>query len=194
MKLACPNCGTFGSLELFASDADARHCVQLAAKMPPALERSVFTYLGLFQPPKRVLTWKRTRKLLAELVDAIATGQVERHGRPWAAPHAAWQAAFDQMTEQRDKLTLPLKSHGYLFEIVAGGANRAEAVAEESRERLRRAPPDRFAPEEPRADAQDLTAVLAASIVAGENRVRNRMGLPSMSPAEESEFLTRAQS
>lgn len=188
MKVTCPNCGTFGSLALFASDADARHCVQLVAKLPPAVERSLFAYLQLFAPAGRAQTWKKMRTLLGELVPAIETQRVERHGRPWAAPHAAWIAAFDEMVDKRDKLTLPLKSNGYLFEILAGGANRVEAAAEEAREQSRRAVRPSTESETPRAAISD--AVLRTQIAA-ENRVRARMGKPPMSPDEEAAFLAR---
>ncbi|MGB0218334.1 MAG: hypothetical protein ACPGJF_03285 [Sinimarinibacterium flocculans] len=188
MKVTCPNCGTFGSLALFASDADARHCVQLAAKLPPAVERSLFAYLQLFAPAKRVQTWKKMRTLLGELVPAIEAQRVERHGRPWTAPHAAWIAAFDEMVDKRDKLTLPLKSNGYLFEILAGGANRVEAAAEEAREQSRRPVRSSTESEIPRAAISD--AVLRTQIAA-ENRVRARMGKPPMSPDEEAAFLAR---
>lgn len=191
MKIACPVCGTSGALLLFAADADARHCVQLTTKLPPALERSLFAYLTLFQPPQRVLTWKRIRTLLAELLPAIEAQRVERHGRPWAAPHAAWIVAFDQMVEMRDKLTLPLKSNGYLFEILAGGANRIEAQAEELREQQRRAVrpgPAAQAAEPSRAVVSDV--VIRTQITA-ENRVRARQGLAPMSADEARDFIAR---
>jgi hypothetical protein len=41
------------------------------------------------------------------------------------------------MISKRDKLTLPLKSHGYLLEIIAGYGNKAEAKAEAQTEARR---------------------------------------------------------
>lgn len=188
MKIACPTCGTSGALLLFAADADARYCVKLAGKLPPALERSVWAYLALFQPPQRMLTWKRVRTLLPPLIAAIDAGQVERHGRAWAAPQAAWQGALDEMVDKRDKLSLPLKSHGYLFEILAGGANRTEAQAEEAREQQRRS--GRQTESAPSTPVRINPAVIKGR-VEGENRVRARMGQPPMTPDEEAAFLAR---
>lgn len=188
MKVTCPTCGTFGTLALFAADADARHCVQLTARLPPALERSLFAYLSLFQPSKRVLTWKRIRTLLNELLPAIEAQSVDRHGRPWSAPHAAWSAAFDEMVDKRDKLTLPLKSNGYLLEILAGSANRIEAKSEEAIEQQRRTVRPAESAEPPRAVLSD--AVIRSQITA-ENRVRARMGQQPMSPDEEAAFTGR---
>lgn len=188
MLLTCPCCGTKGYAVLFAADADARHCVQLTAKVPPALERSLFAYLTLFQPKSRVLTWKRIRTLLSELLPAIERQMVERNGRPWPAPHEAWISAFDEMVGKRDKLTLPLKSNGYLFEILAGTANRVEAQAEEAVEQQRRRSNTTDSTEPSR---KHLSAAAVRSQVAGENQVRARMGKAPMSPDEEAAFLTQ---
>lgn len=42
------------------------------------------------------------------------------------------------MIAKRDKLTLPLKSHGYLLEIIAGQAGKADAAAEAGKEKSAR--------------------------------------------------------
>lgn len=137
MRLTCPGCGAVGSLELFCSDVDARAFAASMGKVSPVLARPITEYLSLFRPAKRVLTLPRARKLLDELLPMIEAGSIRRHGRDWMVSIAAWQAALDQMVAGRDKLTLPLKTHGYLLEILAGDANRQEAQAENERERER---------------------------------------------------------
>lgn len=142
MKLTCPGCGAIGSMELFTSDADARAVAALMGQIPHTMARSLTEYLSLFRPASRVIAWSRLRKLLEELLPLIQAGAVRRHGRDWSVPPAAWQSAMDQMVHGRDKLTLPLKSHGYLLEILTADANRAEAKVETASELQRRYRPD----------------------------------------------------
>jgi biotin operon repressor len=75
--------------------------------------------------------------ILEELRAPIAAAQIERHGRTWPAPLEYWKAALEQMVQLRDqaKLQLPLKSHGYLLEVIAGMSDKAEAKAESAQER-----------------------------------------------------------
>lgn len=134
MQLTCPCCAARFSLDAVLADEAARAAVAAALKLPAPLGDLILRYLAFFRPEKRALTWDRAARLLTELQAAIAGGQVERHGRAWAAPHEAWRAALEQMIESRDRLTLPLKSHGYLYEIVAGLANKAQGVAEKKHE------------------------------------------------------------
>ncbi len=66
-----------------------------------------------------------------------AAATVERDGRTWSAPLDYWGIALDEMLEKRDRLSLPLKSHGYLIEIVCGLSNKAEGSAEQKQEASR---------------------------------------------------------
>ncbi|MBI2397699.1 MAG: hypothetical protein HYV17_07865 [Xanthomonadales bacterium] len=70
----------------------------------------------------------------------IDSAMVTRGGMDRAAPLAVWQAGLEQMVELRNgnKLTLPLKSHGYLLEIVASLAEKSAAKAEADLEEGRR--------------------------------------------------------
>ncbi|MBK8508768.1 MAG: hypothetical protein IPL51_08985 [Candidatus Competibacteraceae bacterium] len=51
---------------------------------------------------------------MGELNEAVSAAQIERDGRTHPAPVEYWKAAIDQMLDNRDKLSLPVKSHGYL--------------------------------------------------------------------------------
>lgn len=130
MKIACPVCNAAFPIEAGLTDTQAREAIAAALALPAPLGDRILRYLGLFRPHSRVLAWDRVARLLHELHAAIGAGRVERHGRAWAAPHALWEAAFDQILSNRAKLQLPLKSHGYLFEIVAGMASKAEGFSE----------------------------------------------------------------
>lgn len=134
MKLVCPCCGATLSIEALLMDGDARSTVEAALRLPAPLGSLILRYLGLFRTGKRALSWDRATKLLTELHACIDARQVQRNGIDYAAPLDAWQQAIDDMLNRRDKLSLPLKSHGYLFEIVAGMASKAAGKAEQRKE------------------------------------------------------------
>lgn len=135
--MTCPGCGFTADAEAFLLDAVAREVVLLAFSLPAPLGERLLRYLRLFAPPKRALSWDRVLRLLLEIAPAIAAARVERNGRTWSAPLDYWSIALDDMLLRRDQLQLPLKSHGYLFEIVAGLSNKAEGKAEAKTEQQR---------------------------------------------------------
>lgn len=125
MRLTCPCCGAAYSLEVLLADAAARQAVVAALGLPAGLGERLLRYLALFRPRERALSWERAARLLDELNAAVAAGQIERNGQIWAAPLDYWKTAIDQMLDGRDRLSLPLKSHGYLYEIIVGMNQRA---------------------------------------------------------------------
>ncbi|MDG4595510.1 MAG: hypothetical protein P9F75_07420 [Candidatus Contendobacter sp.] len=141
MRLTCPCCGSVNSLEALLTDAAARQAVATALKLPAGLGERLLRYLGLFRAQGRVLGWDRVARLLEELLVAIEAGHIERHGQTWSAPLDYWRLALDQILDSRPTLVLPLKGHGYLYEIVAGLARKAgeqrAARAEVADERAR---------------------------------------------------------
>lgn len=139
MRLICPCCGGTFSLEIALNEADARQSVARAMALPAGLGPGLLRYLGMFRPAQRSLPWPRVAKILEELLTMIDAGQIQRNGRLWPAPIATWKAALDEIADRRS-LDLPLKSHGYLLEIIAGISNKAEAVAEAEEEQRRRRP------------------------------------------------------
>jgi hypothetical protein len=136
--VACPACQTEMGLEALLGTDDARGVVELLARMPgtPALRKAALRYVGLFAPGKQRLRWGRVESLLGELVAMMETGRIERNGRTWAAPLDYWQAAFDAVIGNPN-LRRPLKSHGYLLEVLAGQSDRIEAQAEQRVEQTR---------------------------------------------------------
>lgn len=142
MMLICPCCAARFDIEAAINDETARQAIALALAAPRELKRVLPAYLGLFRPRERQLSWSRFEKLLRELLEMIEAGQIERKGRSWAAPVEHWRLGMDQMIEGRERLTLPLKTHGYLLEIIAGMVDKTEAKAEAARESgLRRRDP-----------------------------------------------------
>ena len=137
MQLTCTNCGARMSLETALNDVQARKALAAALSMPAQLGDRTLRYIGLFRPQQRSLTWPRFHKLLNELLVQIKARTVTRNGITWSAPLETWEMALDQIMDNRDTLRLPLKSHGYLFEIVAGIANRAAGVQERKTEQTK---------------------------------------------------------
>lgn len=134
MRLSCPSCGAHGSLEFFAGDAAAREASLLFGRLPAELAPATQQYLALFRPRKQALRWQRVVKILGELVECVEAGHVERHGRTWPAPVEVWKRALESVLERRDKLSLPLTGHGYLYAIVCGDSDKHEAQAEREHE------------------------------------------------------------
>lgn len=118
-------------LEALLGTDDARSVVEIMARMPgaPGLRKAALRYVGLFAPNSQRLRWGRVEKLLGELTTMMESGRIERNGRTWPAPLDYWQAALDAVLANT-AIRRPLKGHGYLLEVLAGLANKAEGVQE----------------------------------------------------------------
>jgi len=129
MIIRCPACGAEMSLDTVIEHTAAAQALAIALNAAP-LGAQIVRYLALFRPQKRLLTWPRVAALLGELLPAIKAGRLERDGRVHEAPLAAWSAALEKTLQARDAGTLrtPLKSHGYLFEIVITEARLVQAM------------------------------------------------------------------
>lgn len=137
MRLSCPSCGAVASLDVLLGHEGARDAVMVALKLPAPLGKLLIQYIALFRPASRQLSMDRLASLLGELLPMVEGARIERSGRIWAAPIDSWKVAIEEILVKRDKLTLPLKSHGYLLEILMGIANKAEAKVETKVEETR---------------------------------------------------------
>jgi len=139
MKLRCPNCGHAAAMIDFSNEESARQAVYLASNLPKPLGRLIMRYIGLFRPATRSLTWDRTLKIMHQLKTDIDAGRIERHNRIWQAPENLWHKAFTTILEKSDSQTLklPLKNHGYLYEIISSEQNSLEAHEEQKNENKR---------------------------------------------------------
>ena len=157
MRVSCPACGAMSSLDALLQHDEARAAIYSAMKMSSALARLLIAYLGLFRPESRQLTMDRVAKLLGELLPDIEAARIERSGRIYAAPVETWRSALEDMLAKRDRLTLPLKTHGYLYEVIAGYSERLDATSERAREAERlHASQTRGAAPEPMAPRQAI--------------------------------------
>ncbi|MCU7842091.1 MAG: hypothetical protein KZQ94_22310 [Candidatus Thiodiazotropha sp. (ex Troendleina suluensis)] len=134
MLIVCPNCSVKGSVELFLNDAASRKALQIALALPSSLDKRLLIYMGLFRPKTRAINWGRVEKLLSELLEPIKAGKLERSGRTFVVTVEVWQAALDALIAKRDDLRLPMKTHGLLFEITAGLADKKAARQERDKE------------------------------------------------------------
>ncbi|HHX2508326.1 TPA: hypothetical protein ACU8BE_001449 [Neisseria subflava] len=121
MNVKCPNCGAVHSLDALINDAEASAVLKAVLEMDAELGKAAIRYIGLFRPAKSQLSWARTAKLLNELLPMIKAQEAVRDGICFPAPAEAWIHGFNETVNARDqgRLKLPLKSHGYLLEIVS---------------------------------------------------------------------------
>ena len=121
MNIKCPNCGAVHSLDNLINDADASSVLRAVLEMDAEMGKAAIRYVGLFCPAKSQLSWARTAKLLNELIPMIKAHTAVRDGVSSPAPAEAWLHGFNETVNARDqgRLKLPLKSHGYLLEIVS---------------------------------------------------------------------------
>lgn len=121
MICRCPNCGAANSLDSLVSDAEAAEVLKMLLELDADIGKAAIRYIGLFRPAKSQLAWARTAKLLNELLSMIKAQEAARDGVCFPAPSEAWIHGFNETVNARDqgRLKLPLKSHGYLLEIVS---------------------------------------------------------------------------
>ncbi|MFZ3141557.1 hypothetical protein [Polaromonas sp.] len=148
MLTRCHACGATASLDVLVTNEDTKHALNAVFALSGPLGKSTIRYLALFRPAQRVLSHARMATLLSELLPFMEAGSIPRKGRDWPVAVADWVQAVELTLQARDagKLTLPLTSHGYLFEVLCSLADRAERLQEETREASRRSRGQEAAP------------------------------------------------
>lgn len=137
MKVKCSACGAIHSLDALVANEAASQALNAALLINGELGRVLIGYLGLFRPAKSSLTFERVATILNELSPMIISGKIQRDGREFSAPPEAWIYGINQMLASRQTLKLPMKSHGYLLEIIAGFKPASTAVVLQSSEQNR---------------------------------------------------------
>jgi len=140
MRLKCPTCNAEMDLDVLLAHEEGRHVLAQMLLLGVPMGALLVRYVGLFRPGKRALAMSRTLSLLAELWPDMQRGAITRKGRDWPTTPAQWQQAIETVLAARDKgtLTPPLTSHGYLYEVLLGLADKAEGQAERERESAQR--------------------------------------------------------
>lgn len=141
MICRCPNCGAANSLDSLVSDAEAAEVLKMLLELDADIGKAAIRYIGLFRPAKSQLSWARTAKLLNELLPMIKAQEAARDGVCFPAPAEAWIHGFNETVNARDqgRLKTPLKSHGYLYEILAGWVGQPSAGKQTVNQPSRRA-------------------------------------------------------
>lgn len=175
MRLTCPACGAWASLEAWALDDDARATVAGLTALPAGVNSQAVRYLGLFRKPDspRGLSWGRARRLVEELAECVNAKTISwDSGQELRNLPAHWEQAMAAILERdsQGKVKRPLTNHNLLRCIAYEQASKAaeakrkydEAMkaypvpsAKETRERPSQAEWDRNA-----AKAQEVLAKL----------------------------------
>lgn len=140
MRITCPACHAEASLDvLVGREADAR-AVSAFLGRHVLLGDVLLRYVALHRPAKRRLGLARMVSLIEELMPDIERGAIARKGRDWPTTPELWRGAIEQVLGNHAKgtLSLPLSGHGYLYEVLQGLSDKAEAQAERSAEAERR--------------------------------------------------------
>ncbi|MEW9900999.1 hypothetical protein ABWL39_20460 [Chitinivorax sp. PXF-14] len=121
MKTRCPCCGASASLDLLIANEATREALVAAFKLGGPVGSAVVRYLALFRPEQRELSMDRVAKLLGELLPDLQAQRITRDGQVYDAPLDAWVWAIDQALAARDagRLKLPLRGHGWLYEVIS---------------------------------------------------------------------------
>jgi hypothetical protein len=160
MRVCCPVCDTEFPVEAGFAEADGKRLAAVLAGLDGVLGRTLLGYLRLWKPAKTQLRVAKAVKIAQEVAALVDTGEVRRGGIGRPATSIMWAAGIEQMLGSRDKLRLPLTSHGYLIEVVFGMADRVDAAQERSQEQNLRKGDRREAP--PPAAASKLQSELEA--------------------------------
>jgi len=130
MILICPSCGATHSADSWENDVKIRQTLQTTCLLPAEVSKVLLSYLGLFRPEKRALTWAKSLKLIGELQQLVSQGHIQVQGkvaRP--CPPRIWAQGMEQMAARTD-LSRPMKNHNYLRQIVYQLGDQADAGRE----------------------------------------------------------------
>lgn len=180
--LCCPSCGGEMSLDVLLTHNELRQATVSLVEKSLSLGSLVLRYVALFRPAKNRMSADRWAKLIMQLQPDLQRNAITHRGRDWHMPLDSWKLGFEAMLEKAaaGKLTLPLDSHAYLYTVLAGLADRVEAVAEERTEQARRAERPAAPSAGPVAVAEALTRTLGmpAHIKAQAEAIRRGQPLP----------------
>lgn len=188
--MACPTCGTELSLEHLVGHLDDEQAFARLVALSVPMAHLVVQYIGLFSPEKQRLTLRKKVRLIGQLLPDLRRLAITHKGRDWPAPLETWARAIEQMLLARaaGRLDLPMSGHGYLYAILAGMADKAEAVAERETEAERRTGP-RAATVQVNGQALPIGAVLDKDPALVHIEAQSRQATPV--PAQAREMLAK---
>lgn len=130
MKTRCPCCGASFSLEVLIAHEAARDALKNVFLIAGDLGAETIRYLALFRSTERDISMDRLSRLLAQLIPDMRANTIERRGKVFDAPPAAWVWAMRQALAAREngRLKTPLTSHGWLYEAISGWHGEASPI------------------------------------------------------------------
>ena len=143
IELHCPHCTRRFALREANDSAEWAQLVDTLTALPPVLHHPLWNYLGLFKPLKQRLRISRMALVLDELLPVIRQQAIQRgHRAKVPVPHDSLARVLDWLYSQPPAtLKLPLRSNGYLFEVLAAkGAALAAEREQEAIETQKRRP------------------------------------------------------
>jgi hypothetical protein len=134
MNGCCPGCGLKGSLEVFLTDAAHKQAFAEGLKLAKPIQEQLVAYLRLFAPPEKSLPGPRTLRLVRELAELVAAGDVVGLERqpPRPCPPRVWAEAMKTMVERKGGDQAHMKNHNYLRAVAWDQADKEGAKAERS--------------------------------------------------------------
>lgn len=182
MELTCPCCKTRFPLEAGFLEADGLELAALYGALDPETARAMDAYLMLFKPKKTCLSNKRALTLAAELLPFILNGRFKRGGESYAAAAADWAAAMDKLVAHPPS-KLPLKTHGYLVEVVIGTLadrlNKERAERDDLARELKENERNHFA----HRRSEDVAVAMPPEVAAALKGLSESMKAPTAAPA-----------
>lgn len=125
------------SLDVVIAHNELRHAAAHLVEKSLALGSLVMRYVALFRPAKNRMSADRWAKLILQLQPDLQRNAVDHKGRTWPVPLESWKRGLEAVLERAaaGKITLPLENHNYLYAVLVGMADtaQAEAVVEDSR-------------------------------------------------------------
>ena len=142
IPIICPGCHLKFPVESGITHAAANRAIANAMKLPPQLATALIRYLGLFAPKTRAINMDRLVRLIDEVQEQINTGKITYKGRSYNAPLEVWRIALEEIINKQAKWTLPLDTHGLLYNLVGQHATKHDAQEEQRTEKIRHARSD----------------------------------------------------
>jgi len=138
MKTRCPCCGATLSLDALVAHEGAREALSAVFKLSGALGSALVRYIAMFRPDARELTLERVARLINELLPDIQAQRISRDGQVFEAPLESWIWGIEQSIAARDsgRLKTPLKTHGWLYEVISSYRPTAGQVVTDGTPRL----------------------------------------------------------
>ena len=140
IDVTCPRCHHEFDLLGAREDDDWRQLIELILALQPVVHRSLWSYLGLFKGKSKLKSAKMLR-IVKQLAPMIKAAQIERNHNTYAVPATSFARAMEYMVDSPPaSLALPIKSNGYLLQILANNAETALAKVEQKTELKKQSP------------------------------------------------------